>query len=94
MRTRGFADDDILLASGSYLPAIMENLQEAADKAVQWGNENGLTFSVEKTVVVVFTHKYDKTIKRDLGNAQILEFNGKKIEFSQTVKPLGVILDR
>ena len=62
-------------------------MQVAINKAQWWGTENGLTFGVAKTVVVVFSHKRNPS-----KNFPKLKLNGIALDYSETVKYLGVTL--
>ena len=53
----GFADDIGLLVCVIDLSTLAAAMQVAINKAQRWGTENGLTFGVAKTVVVVFSLK-------------------------------------
>ena len=63
-------------------------LQKGLDKALRWGEENGLSFSPSKTVAVVFTH----STKGHSGFPH-LKMGATMIEYSNSVKYLGVRLD-
>ena len=63
-------------------------MQVAINKAQRWGAENGLTFGTAKTVVVVFSHARNPT-----KFFPKLKINGTILEYSDTVKYLGVTLD-
>jgi ribonuclease HI len=83
----GYADDASLIATGDHPWQMMIFMQNAANKALEWGKANGLEFSAEKTVSILFTNKrkYLKPPQLKLGN--------KFISLSNTVKYLGVTLD-
>ena len=55
----GFADDGALCFRGICPHTLVEIAQPFINKAVEWGAQNGLSFSVDKTSVVFFTRKYN-----------------------------------
>ena len=57
VRALGYADDGSLVVCGPDPHTLISLLQKALNKALNWGTRAGLTFSLEKTVAVVFTHK-------------------------------------
>ncbi len=83
----GFADDAGLIISGKSLPLLQSRMQQAIDKAINWGQNAGLTFSPSKTVAVLFTRKYKFTYPVEL------QVNGTRVPYSSQVKYLGVTLD-
>ena len=85
----GFADDAALIVTGPKIEKLIELMQKAIDKAMNWGRRNRLEFSAPKTVVVIFTHK-----QIDIPNLPKLEMNGYQIPYSNEVKYLGVWLDK
>ena len=87
VHANGFADDAGLLAIGDSPSLLMSRMQHAVDKALEWGNECGLTFSPPKTIVVLFNTKHKPDTMQDL------VMNGVPIKPSRTVKYLGVTLD-
>ena len=83
----GFADDAGLIVVGDEPTTLAYRMQQAIDKATSWGQQNGLHFSAVKTVAVLFTQK------RKFQPPQPLFINGQELEYSDTVKYLGVTLD-
>ncbi len=83
----GFADDAGLVISGSDPEVLRASMQEAVDKALQWGREAGLTFSPLKTVSVLFTRK------RKFDFPPTITMEGEEIPYSNQVRYLGIILD-
>jgi hypothetical protein len=81
----GYADDAVMLLAGSDPDLLIDRAQPYLVKALQWGNDNGLTFSSSKTVAVMFTRKKWNTEKT-------LIMDGSIIEFSNQVKYLGLTL--
>ena len=55
----GFADDGAICFRGICPHTLVEIAQPFINKAVEWGAQNGLSFSVDKTSVVFFTSKYN-----------------------------------
>ena len=53
----GFADDLALCFRGICPHTLVEIVQPFINKVVEWGAQNGLSFSVDKTSVVFFTRK-------------------------------------
>jgi ribonuclease HI len=87
VQSYGYADDGSLVMVGNDLPTMQRCMQRAVDKAVEWGNVNGLTFSEDKTVAVIFTNKYKYSYPLDI------VINGRSIPYSKEVRYLGVQLD-
>ena len=60
----GFADDRALCFRGICADTLVEMAQPKIDQAVEWGAQNGLSFSVDKTTVVFFSrqHKFHKDV--------------------------------
>ena len=77
----GYADDAALLIKGID-PGTLVNLTNAKlDEVLRWGQGNGLSFSPQKTVAVMFTRKRVET-------REFLKMNGVKINLSKSVKYL------
>ena len=87
VRATGFADDAGLLITGNKPREMMEKMQRAVNKAIDWGNRNGLSFSAPKTVVVWFSRK------RKPQTPPKLRVNDTQIPFSEGARYLGVELD-
>ncbi|QQP41066.1 Uncharacterized protein FKW44_015317, partial [Caligus rogercresseyi] len=83
----GFADDAALLISGSDPSSMVCILQDAINKALEWGNGCGLEFAPHKTVAILF-HR-----KKEAPKIRNLNMNGINICLSNSVKYLGVTLD-
>ena len=84
----GFADDAGLIISGKNPLVLMSRMQKAIDRALEWGDRSGLTFSPPKTVAVLFTRK------RKMQTPPLLKMGGVEIPYSDTVKYLGITLDK
>jgi len=89
VRVRGFADDACLVITGKVPWEMQRIMQEAVSKAAEWGDQNGLTFGPAKTVPVIFTRKR----KLAGGQPPKLVLKGKEVEYQNSAKYLGVILD-
>ena len=63
-------------------------MQRAINKANAWGLSKGLTFSHEKTVAVIFSHKRNPT-----GLFRNLKLGNNDLSYENQVKYLGVTLD-
>jgi ribonuclease HI len=85
----GFADDGTILISGPDPTTLVHIAQEALNKISQWGIAHGLTFSPSKTKAVLFHRKY----KSPESSLPPLTLNGTTINYSPTVKYLGILLD-
>ena len=82
----GFADDCCALIGGSNLKEMTITLQAMADELTVWGRTCGLHFNASKTVSVLFTRKGCIT-------EHFLKIDGKIVDYSDSVKYLGVDLD-
>jgi hypothetical protein len=81
----GYADDAVMMLSGPNPDLLIDQAQPYLAQALQWGKDNGLTFSSTKTVAVMFTRKKWKPDRK-------LTMDGSTIEFSKQVKYLGLTL--
>ena len=89
----GFADDGALCFRGICPNTMVEMAQPYINMAVEWGAQNGLSFSVDKTSVVFFTRKqnfYSNELTRVLKK---LTINGVEITPAESMTYLGVVLD-
>ena len=85
----GFADDGTLLIHGRDLKTMKNLMQKAINKVMDWANECNLKLSPNKTHAMLFTRK------RKIQNVNIdLFIDGNKIEYVDTVKCLGITLDK
>ena len=84
----GYADDLIILANGTHLPTIRDQLQIALNKIIQWGDRNNLAFNPQKSQVLLSTRKYKYTLPDKLS------IKGTPIEFSSSIKYLGLLIEK
>jgi len=81
-----FADDSCLFKSGRNLDFILRKMQTSLNKVVEWCDLNGFKISMEKTVVVLFTHRRDHI-------DGILRINGNPVKVDRKAKFLGIVFD-
>jgi hypothetical protein len=86
---KAFADDAALIFRNVKLAQAMKDAQKAINVSVGWAKEIGVEFSVEKTVVMLFTNKRSSSYQMPKG----LTIYGQEIPFSKTAKYLGVTLE-
>ena len=72
---------------------LVEIAQPKINQAVEWGANNGLTFSVDKTTAVFFSRQ-KKFHSHVLPRIKKLTINGAEIKPSSSMTYLGVILDQ
>ena len=84
----GFADDAGLLVTGISPLQMSQQMQAVVNWALSWGRRKGLAFAPPKTVAVLFTRK------RKFVMPPTREMEGINIPYSETVKYLGVTLDK
>jgi ribonuclease HI len=83
-----FADDTMCGSRGRCLQTILNKLQKLLDELTYALNQTGMKFSPDKTQVVIFSRK-----KVDTTNLIKLKMYNQDINFSDTVKYLGVTFD-
>jgi ribonuclease HI len=88
LNSNGYADDIVLSYSGSEPNLLVIHTNEVLLLVDQWGIDNFLKFNPDKTVAIMFTNKR----KWQLNSKIIL--GGKEITLSDTVKYLGITLDK
>ena len=59
----GFADDGALCFRGIDPETLVEIAQPKINAAVDWGAQNGLTFSVDKTTAVFFLDNRNSIVR-------------------------------
>ena len=84
-----FADDTNLLTSSNKLKSIRKQLNLDLRFLCNWLTANKISLNASKTVVILFKHP-NKTTNYDLK----LKINGQKIILSESVKYLGIDLDK
>ena len=89
----GFADDGALCFRGIDPETLVDIAQPKINKAVEWGAQNGLTFSVDKTTVVFFSRQQN-SIMRSYQGLKKLTINGVEINPSSSMTYLGIVLDQ
>ena len=82
-----FADDYLTVSIGIDLNTVMDNIKADVKILQDWARDTGLTFSAEKTKLMMITNK-KITRKPDL------LINGQKIEWVDQYKYLGVTIDK
>eukprot|EP00116_Pleurobrachia_bachei_P001451 sb/3461713/ len=85
---QALADDFAGLVSGSDVEDLMKRLQWIMDEVAKWCEELDLEVSVEKSAVVLFTHK-----KHMPPSPTAVTYKGETIPFEKEYKYLGVTLD-
>jgi hypothetical protein len=86
----GFADDGSLLISGPDPYTLANIAQTSINTAVAWGKLRGLNFSHSKSTATLF-HRRNSHPEKHLPK---LHINNINIEYKDTVKYLGITLDR
>lgn len=82
---KAYADDSLLLVRANSSPDLMRKCSRALDILLRWGEERKLTFSKEKTVMVLLKGKLvERLISADMG--------GVRIKCSSETKYLGVVV--
>ena len=87
VEAKGFADDLSLTVCGPDPGTLVQIMQHAMNRAVEWGHEHGLSFSQVKTEAVVFNRKRNPPPFRPL------MLHGIPIRYVTSARYLGVILD-
>ena len=83
----GCADDAGLVVEGTEPTQMAVQMQEAINKALEWGNSNGLSFNASKTEIILFTRK------RKFHVPQAINMLGQEVPYVSHAKYLGVWLD-
>nr|XP_012234564.1 PREDICTED: uncharacterized protein LOC105679230 [Linepithema humile] len=85
---QGYADDEAILVRGPFLETFLELMQGALEVVEEWCQRTGLAVNPLKTGLTVFTRKYK------VGTIVGPTLVGVKLVPTESVKYLGVILDR
>ena len=83
----GCADDCAALLGGAEITPLVRRMQDMLDILVAWGLTCGLHFNPQKTVAMVFSRS-----KKEFNDHLVI--NARQIPFSDSVRYLGLILDR
>lgn len=84
----GYADDVCILHEGLDPSTMVGRVQEKVDIIMAWAREAGITFNSMKTEAVMFTKKHTKNYTKKI------KINSIDVEYSDTVKYLGITLDK
>ncbi|CAK1585042.1 unnamed protein product [Parnassius mnemosyne] len=87
VHVQAYADDIIVIGSGKDAKQIEEKINLALEHISNWGISRKMNFAAHKTQAILITKK----IKYELPN---LKLNNTKINFSEDLKILGLIVDR
>lgn len=89
----GIADDIGLIALGSSVDQACQQLQQAGETAITWGQNNAVQFDAEKTEAVLFTRKRGRALRDQVQRARI-QVGGHQVQFNQeATRWLGIWLD-
>ena len=83
-RLQAFADDVLLICSASSINRLTEVMHDSLNTIIEWGSENKLIFSPEKTQALAFSPKARRAP---------LVINGNTINYSSSIKVLGIYID-
>ena len=89
----GFADDGALCFRGIDPNTLVDNAQIKLNQAMEWGAQNGLSFSADKTTVVLFSRRYN-IFTKVLPKVKQIKMHGVEIKPSSSMTYLGIILDQ
>ena len=84
---KAFCDDGIMLLTGHDQYSMVDIMQQAIGKTMEFGVQEGLKFNPKKTQVMFF-HRKNK-----FKQPKMLKMSGLEIPYSDSVKYLGVTLD-
>jgi ribonuclease HI len=91
MEGQVYADDSCALIGGTDLNYMFRRMTQVLAQLSEWGAKCGLKFNPAKTEAVLFSR--DNPSKRTVA-VPVLKMEGKTVALSDTVKYLGVTLDR
>jgi ribonuclease HI len=86
-----YADDSCALIGGTDLNFMFRRMNQVLEQLSAWGQKCGLKFNAAKTEAILFSR--DNPNKRKF-SVPVLKMEGKRIPLAETVKYLGVTLDR
>ena len=86
-----YADDSCALIGGTDLNFMFRRMNQVLEQLAAWGRKCGLKFNAAKTEAILFSR--DNPNKRKF-KIPSLVMEGKRVALSDTVKYLGVTLDR
>ena len=82
-----FVDDYSAWVTGPSADANRDGIQAIIDRALDWERRSGATFEGEKTILIHFTRRGDRT------NTAPFTIKGETVTPSKTAKILGVVMD-
>ena len=85
----GYADDILIMVAGKDPGTLVTLMNKALKNVLRWGKRNGLLFNPSKTCVVRFSRA-----KKFSPIWNTLEMGGTRLEYSSTMKYLGVTLQQ
>lgn len=94
VRGISFVDDQGLITAASSVKEACKTLQQAAKVAIEWGVENGVQFDHGKTEAAFFVRWQDRRYRREIRGAKIIVGGVRASIQCETVRWLGVVLDR
>ena len=86
-----YADDTAIYSTSADINVIMNNLQKTIDKLTLYFTKWGIKINPSKTQAIFFTRK---RASRNLPNINSLQMDGVSVKWLDTVKYLGMILDK
>ena len=87
VRVVGYADDILLMIGGPDPGSLVDIMNMALEKVLNWGDMNGLIFNPDKTSVVRFTNSKKFSTWREV------RMKNKALEYETNMKYLGVVLE-
>ena len=87
VRIIGFADDATLIIKGKDPHVLVDLMEEAIRRAVEWGETAGLHFNASKTAIISFTRK------NKIPELRKVRVNGVGVDFVGETRYLGVTVD-
>ena len=83
----GYADDILLIITGSDADSMVDLMQNQLNKVLKWGNTNGLTFNPTKTAAVLFKRGNKKV------HCKPLKMNNCPVNLRSDMCYLGITFD-